>query len=298
MIARVCTIAFALPACGMDLGAPAEWIATDTLEGALAVERGVAPPLRSAMPQSGDSIRVVTYKIDMGREPESVAEELRANEALAQADVWLLQEEEWYPSEAATRASRLAAGLGMGWLYVPSKQKGDGTHGLAIVSRFPIESPEMMWLPNPDDWTPRIAVRAVIVVGTVRIPVVDLHLETRINITDRILHIRPSVIDLPEQVIVAGDVNTNPFLWQEGSIPIVPTSQVVDTDQAPLLDDYMRLLGFDTPAANVGPTESHLGVESRLDAIFTRGLGVTEATVERGITASDHWPVWADITLP
>lgn len=297
MIARVLCVC-ALSACGMDLGPSAEWIATDTIEGAMAVELGGAPPLRSSMPRSGERIRVVTYNIDMGRDPEVVADELRANEALASADVWLLQEEEWYPNEGTTRASRLAAALGMGWLYVPSKIKGDGTHGLAIISRFPIESAEMMTLPNPENWQPRIAVRADIVVGDLRIPVVDLHLETRINITDRILHIRPAVIDLPDQVIVAGDVNTNPYLWEEGSIPILPAGQIANTDQAPILDDYMRQIGFDTPAANVGPTERHLGVESRLDAIFTRGLEVTDATVERGITASDHWPVWADITLP
>lgn len=297
MIARACIGAALLSACGLDLGEPAEWISTEMIDGRMACEIGSAPPLRSSMPRSGESIRVVTYNIDMGRDPETVALELAANEALARADVWLLQEEEWYPGEGSTRASRLAAALGMGWLYVPSKEKGDGTHGLAIVSRFPIESSEMMTLPILDNWDRRIAVRAEIVVGELRLPVVDLHLETRMNITDRILHIRPAVIDLPQTVIVAGDVNTNPFLWN-GTIPIVPSGQIANTDQAPLLDDYMRGIGFDTPAANVGPTESHLGVESRLDAIFTRGLGVTEAVVERGITASDHWPVWADITLP
>jgi endonuclease/exonuclease/phosphatase family metal-dependent hydrolase len=249
------------------------------------------------MPQSGDRIRVVTYNIDMGADPERVAEELYANSALASADVWLLQEEEFYPDELTTRASRLAAGLAMGWLYVPSKEKGDGTHGLAILSRFPIESAEMMTLPITEDWSRRIAVRAEIVIGELRLPVVDLHLETRINITDRILHIRPAVIDLPERVIVAGDVNTNPFLWDD-AFPIVPPGQIANTDQAPLLDDYMRGLGFSTPAANVGATEVHLGVESRLDAIFPRGLETTEATAERGISASDHFPVWVDVTLP
>jgi len=60
----------------------------------------------------------------------------------------------------------------------------------------------------------------------------------------------------------------------------------------------MRGLGFETPAANVGPTETVHGIESRLDAIFTRGLAVTEAQVERSLDVSDHWPVWVDITLP
>lgn len=298
MSARILGLLALVPACGMDLGAPAEWIPTEVIDGKLAAELGVAPPFRSTPPGAGDRIRVVTYNIDMGRDPERVAEELLANEALAAADVWLLQEEEWYPAEGSTRASRLAAALGMGWLYVPSKEKGDGTHGLAIVSRFPIESPEMMTLPILDDWTRRIAVRAEIVIGELRLPVVDLHLETRMNITDRIVHIRPAVIDLPERVLVAGDMNTNPFLWQDGSFPILPAGQIADTDQAPLLDDYMRRLGFATPTADAGPTESHLGVESRLDAIFVRGLAATPAAVERGITASDHWPVWSDVTLP
>lgn len=297
-MARALALLLLAPACGMDLGDPAVWIPTETIEGRMAAELGTAPPLRSALPSSGDRIRVVTYNIDMGRDPERVAAELLADPELATADVWLLQEEEWYPGEGTTRASRLAEGLGMGWLYVPSKEKGDGTHGLAVVSRFPIENAEMMTLPILDDWTRRIAVRADLVIGETRLPIVDLHLETRMNIRDRILHIRPAVIDLPERVIVAGDMNTNPFLWEEGSFPIVPSGQIADTDQAPLLDGYMRGLGFATPAADAGPTEVHLGVESRLDAIFTRGLDVTEATVERGITASDHWPVWADVTLP
>jgi len=99
-------------------------------------------------------------------------------------------------------------------------------------------------------------------------------------------------------VIIAGDVNTNPYLWEDGSVPLVPTAQIVDTDQAPLLDDYMRGLGFATPAADVGPTQRMLGVESRLDAIYTRGLTVSPANVERTVGGSDHWPVWIDITLP
>ena len=57
-------------------------------------------------------------------------------------------------------------------------------------------------------------------------------------------------------------------------------------------------LGFAAPTANVGPTERKYGVESRLDAIYTRGLIVGEGHVERSVAGSDHWPVWVDVTLP
>jgi endonuclease/exonuclease/phosphatase (EEP) superfamily protein YafD len=99
-------------------------------------------------------------------------------------------------------------------------------------------------------------------------------------------------------VIVGGDVNTNPYLWEEGEVPLVPTAQIVETDQAPILDDYMRALGFETPAADVGPTHRALGIESRLDAIYARGFTVSDAHVEHSMTSSDHWPVWVDVTLP
>ncbi|MBS1119790.1 MAG: endonuclease/exonuclease/phosphatase family [Deltaproteobacteria bacterium] len=287
-----------LAGCGLDVGPPAEWIATDSIDGALAVETG-APPVRPLAPvPSGSRFRIVTFNVDLGGDPARLASEILGNPAIMAADLYLLQEEESYPSEGATRASRLAALLDTGWIYVPGRVKGDGTHGLAILSRYPIGNAAVMELPHTADWKPRIAIRAEITVGATLLHVVDLHLETRINITDRILEVRPAVLDLPPQVIVAGDVNTNPFLWEDGSFPLLPTAQIVDTDQAPLLDDYMRGLGFETPAANVGPTETVHGIESRLDAIFTRGLAVTEAQVERSLDVSDHWPVWVDITLP
>lgn len=290
--------ALAVAGCGLETGPVTEWIDVTTIAGTLAPEQGTTPPqsMKSHGPVS--SLRVVTWNAHLGADPEAQAAALLANPALAAADVYLLQEEEWWPSEHTTRASRLAEALGTGWVYIPGRQKGAGTHGLAILSRFPIESVEKMELPATDNWKRRIAIKADVVVGALRVHVVDVHLETRINITDRILQLRPAVIDLPDDAIVAGDVNTNPFVWEDGEVPLVPTAQVADTDQAPILDDYMRALGFATPAAGVGPTQETLGVQSRLDAIFVRGYGSGTAHVERSVTGSDHWPVWVDVQLP
>lgn len=285
-----------LAGCGLESGAPAEWILVSEIQGPLAAELGPTPqppPLR-ARPSS--QLRVVTYNVHLGADPTWLANDILANSELASADVFLFQEEEAFPGEGSTRTSRIAELLGMGWVYIPGRMKDDGTHGLAILSRLPIEEPCVMSLPATEQWKPRIAMRADIVVGERRLPIVNVHLETRINITDRILQIRPTILDLPETAIVAGDVNTNPYLWEEGEVPLVPTAQIVDTDQAPILDDYMRAVGFATPAANVGPTHRVHGVESRLDAIFTRGLATTDARVERTLTASDHWPVWVDVS--
>jgi endonuclease/exonuclease/phosphatase family metal-dependent hydrolase len=284
----------ALVGCGIDVGTPTEWI--PAVDGPLAPELGPQP--MPAAPSSVSTLRLVTYNVHLGADPAEMASEILGNPALANAGVYLLQEEESWPGEGSSRASRLAALLGTGWIYIPGRMKGEGTHGLAILSRFPIEGAEVMTLPTTDNWKPRIAIRAEVVIGELRLPIVDVHLETRINITDRILQIRPAIIDLPDTAVVAGDVNTNPYLWEDGEVPLIPTAQIVDTDQAPILDDYVKSLDFETPAAKIGPTQHMYGIESRLDAIYTRGIEHSVAHVERTLASSDHWPVWIDLTLP
>jgi endonuclease/exonuclease/phosphatase family metal-dependent hydrolase len=282
----------------VDIATEAQWIAVDQIGGVLAASSGERPvPFRVPVSAAG-TLRVATYNVEMGGGADGLAAAIEGDPALAAADVFLLQEEEAYPSEPAPRVAHLAGALGAGWYYVPARVKGEGTHGLGIVSRYPIEDVEVMALPLASVGHPRIAVSAVIVVDGLRVRIVNVHLDATLNIRDRILQLRPVVLDLPTPILVGGDFNTSPYLWEDGQVPVVPPAQVVSTDQAPQLDDYMRGLGFDTPAADVGPTEEKFGVSCRLDAFFTRGLSVTPATVERDVAGSDHWPLWFDVTLP
>ena len=299
-VARLALIAAAVggSACGLEVGPTASWIDVATIDGPLTAKTGApveGSPMEMARPAR---VRVVSFNVELGADAAALAAAIRGNANIADADIFLIQEEEDYPEEGAARAARLGDALGLRWLYVPGRVKGSGTHGLAIMARYPITAPAKMVLPMIEKGQQRIALSAMIELGDLTLPVVNVHLETRLNITDRILHLRPAVIDLPATVLVAGDVNTNPYLWEDGTVPLIPTAQVVDTDQAPILDDYMAELGFDTPAAGIGPTERKYGVESRLDAIYTRGLAVSEARVERSVAGSDHWPVWLDVTLP
>jgi endonuclease/exonuclease/phosphatase family metal-dependent hydrolase len=36
---------------------------------------------------------------------------------------------------------------------------------------------------------------------------------------------------------------------------------------------------------------------TRVDSIYTRGAATGAAGVARTVTASDHWPVWLDLSL-
>jgi len=287
--------------CAYDLGAAGPWEPVADVTGTLAPELGDAPvdppPFRSANPIASDPVRVVTYNVNTGLDPDAIADAIIADPDLAPASVFLIQEEEDYAGEPGSRASRLAARLGLGYVYVPAREKNGGTHGLAILSAYPVENVEKMDLAISETGVQRIAVSADIDVGGALLHVIDVHLETRLNPGERILQLRPSVIDAPATVLVAGDFNTNKFAWVEGQAPILPTA-TADADQSPVLDSYMQSLGFATPTSASGPTEHMYGLEFRLDSIFTRGLDVSFGGVARDVDTSDHWPLWMDVRLP
>jgi endonuclease/exonuclease/phosphatase family metal-dependent hydrolase len=296
-VSRALLVVGVCAGCGQAIGDPGPWTPIEDITGAFAPRAGAPPPGAPVFAASG-TIRVVSFNIARGADPVGLAAALRAEPAVASADVWLIQETEDHAEEGAPRAELLAGALAAGWVYAPARYKEGGTHGLAILSRFPIEAVEVMALPHASGGLARIAMAADIAFGGSVLRVVNVHLDTRLNITDRILQLRPALLDLPPAVVVGGDLNTNPYRWEAGTLPVVPQETIVDTDQAPILDDYVRHLGFATPTAGSGPTEEMYGIESRLDAIFTRDLATGATEVERGVTGSDHWPLWLDVAVP
>lgn len=295
-LAALAALAFA--ACVPPLGPTQPWIDAADITGVMAPELGPSPAI---VPTSSGRVRIVSFNVEKGADVAGLARAIQTNEHLAAADVILVQEIEAHPGEGGSRASRLAAALGMGFAYAPERRQDAGTHGPAILSRWPLQRVQVMALPYADlsiGAAPRIALGAQVVIGDDVLHLVDLHLDTRLNSTERILQMRPAVLDTPWPTIVGGDLNTNPFVWAEGAVPQLPVDSVVDSDQAPVIDDYMRAIDYDTPTAALGPTLSLGGVfDARLDAIYTRGVTSRPGAVERGVTISDHWPVWIDVEL-
>ena len=65
--------------------------------------------------------------------------------------------------------------------------------------------------------------------------------------------------------------------------------------QANAVDELMQREGFATPLADLGATHKAGPLGLRLDGLFARGAEVADAGVERGVDASDHWPIWIDL---
>jgi endonuclease/exonuclease/phosphatase family metal-dependent hydrolase len=281
-----------LAGCEVDLGPTRPWQPIDQLPSSMPAERSEPGTSRGAPPAATSPLRVVTYNTEYGQDPAGLAAAILGDPALSRAGVFLFQEEESHPAEGESRARRLAQLLGLGYVYVPARWKGDGTHGLALMSPYPIDAIEKMDLPLADNGVQRIAVSADVHAGDRTLHVIDIHLETRLNPRERIEQLHPAVIDAPDGVLVAGDFNTNWITWS-GSVPVLAD----DRDQVPVLDSYMASLAFDAPSARSGPTEHAYGLEFKLDSIYTRGLAVTFGGVVR-TGPSDHWPMYIDVNLP
>ena len=231
-----------------------------------------APP--AADRPAADTIRVVTYNIEVGAHVAEATEVLRSRAELRPADVFLLQEMD----EPGVRA--IAEALSLGYVYVPSSHhtKRGRDIGNAILSPWPIEESWKVRLPHLARVSghARSAVGARVRIGDRSVRVYSLHLATLIGLSkhDRreqleavIAHASTSA----EPVLIAGDFNGK--------------------DMA----KYLSQRGFTWATRGIGQTSTLLRFS--FDHVLVRGL-VPAAEPGHGVLRdvpqgiSDHFPVW------
>jgi len=276
-----------------DAGGP--WVAVESIGGALTPELGPPPAARDP----ACTLRVVSWNVHLGPDPQALADALHGSPALAAADVVFVQELEAHTDEPSTRASRLAAALGMTWIYAPARTIPEGTHGLAIFSRFPLAAAQVRDLPffaQPLHPEAKIALGASVVLGDAQLRVVDVHLDVRLGPADRIVQLAPTVHDVAERLVTGGDYNSNPYAWADGIVPLGASSAIVDQPQAAVLDDYLGHAGFATALPPDAETFPFPLASFRCDDLYARGLPILAAGVEH-VAGSDHWPVWFDVDV-
>ena len=251
----------------------------------LHLDRADAPPPPSAL-------RVVTYNVH-GVDGAEIARAIRGDETLAHADVILMQEVASFgPCSAACVAGEA---LGFASVYAPGHQQDGGTSGVAILSRWPLHDPQVIELPFKFavyNAARRIALAATLDSAEGPVRLIAVHLENRINPTDRIEQLTPALEHARHfdgAVIIGGDMNTSPFVWGAHVVP-VPAG-----NQDDLLDAAVRAAGLDTPVAGSAATSQWLNM--RLDAIYTRGIKAVAHGVRQSVRISDHLPLWMDAQI-
>lgn len=282
------------------LAVAALWLAAQAPS---ASEPALQPAVENLLPpreQAPITLRVVTFNVHYARDVPALAESLRASPALRDADLFLLQEIEAHPKEGSSRTRRLAEAMQLNYVYAPARHTREGgTHGLAILSRFPLSDIEVLELPRFDlgaKTRRRIALGATVDIAGRLLRLYNIHLDTRINIADRLTQLQP-VMDAAAQhevkeVILGGDFNTNPFRWAWGRVPVFASKQ------AGTLDEFMKKNGYAVPVAASGSTTRRKLWRVRLDSLYTRGLEPQRFDVDRSVESSDHFPVWLEVRWP
>ena len=270
------------------------WRPVAEITGPLAPEVGPALAPHAAP----GTLRVVSWNLHFGQDAEGLALAIQTAPALARADVILAQEIESYPDEPGSRASRMAGALGMTWVYAPGRvEQGPnttGTHGIAIMSRYPIVAAEVRDLPHfemPNGEQSRIALAATLDLGGTLVRVVDIHLDVRLGVSDRIRQLDPAV-DGTTTLFLGGDFNSVPWSWLDGFVPLLGPEAIVGQETPKILDDYMLGTGF-TGAIDPG-TDTLTKLPVRCDNLYATAP-IVGGSVEH-VHGSDHWPIWMDIS--
>ncbi len=262
-------------------GAPADTSIETTFP-----ERASAKPLPR-------ELRVVTFNLH-GQPGDVIARALESDRALRDADLIVL--EEVHGHHGCSSACEIARAFGYHAVYEPEFVDRDGTDGVAIVSRAPLDSAQVIELPyynvHLTDERRRAALAATVRVAGQPLTVYAVHLTNRLTVAQRRHQIEPVIAHASRQrtpVIIAGDFNTSPFTWVAHVIPILTTTQ---DDR---FEALMRAHGYATPVAESGPTSRWLGM--KLDAIYTRGFSTQRFATADASDVSDHLALWAQLAI-
>jgi endonuclease/exonuclease/phosphatase family metal-dependent hydrolase len=250
-----------------------------------------------------DAFDFATYNAHFGERPQDIARAINSNPRLRNCDVIAIQEIEAYQNERTARIQVIANLCGFHCVYAPARaetRKGmRGTHGLAILSRYPLEDIDVMELPRFElgpKTRRRICVTCKVRVGNGFIRMYNAHLDTRISAANRIAQIEPIVRDAlrfpDDKIIIAGDINTIPsFKWRRNAMPLWRMGQRL------VIDAYMREQGFAFHEPSKKDYTMRWGLKMMLDAVYVKNLGIQESAIEYSVKNSDHFPLRTRLSL-
>ena len=241
-------------------------------------------------------IKIVSYNIRWrsGKELEQIIDWLKSKEA--PPTLICLQEVDRAKQRSGqtNNARALAESLGMyyAWAAPPlpkNSRDNEEETGVELLSPYPLTDITRIVLPHEGPggrW--RVALGATIKIGKTALRVYSVHSETRIPVAQKIDQLRAVLEDLARfpkamPAIVLGDFNSWELPAIEGTRKLFEGSGFV----TPFSDDETtfrrKALVFD--------------VVLKLDWIWLRGLPTVNSGIDRTLTVSDHFPLWAVVKL-
>jgi endonuclease/exonuclease/phosphatase family metal-dependent hydrolase len=230
-----------------------------------------------------------------------------AGTLLPPVDILALQEADKQTGRAGGHhvARELASKLAMNWVHVPAGiPRGQppktrqwwldfeepialhdpGDTGVALLSRFPLEDVTRIDLPwHECAWRPRLAVGATVSLGSQKLQIFNAHIDPH-----------AAADGLQEQVEVMldhADASTGPTVVL-GDFNTLSRQKRVDTRR------LLEARGYTTPFPTGTPTWRTALLRLHADWIFVRQAQINRWGVARPLNVSDHWPIWAEVSLP
>jgi len=201
-------------------------------------------------------------------------------------------------------AAELANALHMNWVHVPAgiprgvkpatrqwwldfeepiDLHDSGDTGIALLSRLPMTDIIRIDLPwHECPWRPRLAMGATIDLGDGKLRLFNAHVDPHAAANGQLEQLETiialaRVTDLP--TIILGDFNT--------------LSEKKCRETRRFLESYGYKSAFPTGTA----TWRGAGIRLHADWIFTKNILVNRSGVAKPLNVSDHWPVWAEISV-
>jgi len=227
------------------------------------------------------SLRVVTWNMFYGNKLEQAIETLAEAPELRDADILLFQEID------AAGVETIAQRLHYNYVFYPTilDHHRRIEYGDAVLAKWPLSNPTKIVLPVfiPGWLESRSSTSATITIGGKEI----LAYSTHLDITWMIFMRGESQAEFLSRsagkndnfMILGGDFNT----WIPISIAI--------------LDKEMGKIGLERLSRGAGYTFEWAGLKFILDHIYSKPVPENRSGVYRQTNASDHYPVWAEISI-
>jgi endonuclease/exonuclease/phosphatase family metal-dependent hydrolase len=161
----------------------------------------------------------------------------------------------------------------------------EGDMGVALLSHAPLEQIARIDLPwHECPWRPRLAVAATVRWREQNLRLFNVHIDPH-GPLDNQHQQTEALLEKAEQhdgpIVILGDFNT------------------LSKQKAVEIRKLMEYRGYTTPFPTEVPTWRGAGfVRFHADWIFGRGVEFKRWGVAKPLNVSDHWPIWAEITLP
>lgn len=229
-------------------------------------------------------VKVISYNIKYGEELTVALEEISASNVLSGPNIILLQEMDEITIE------KMASSLKMNYLYYPSafNKKNNKNFGTGILTTGFISGSKKLFLPH-EKWTngrKRHASIAYIEFKNLKVAAYSVHTETlEMSRAKRMDQVDSLIADAKlqsggyDQIIIGGDFNTLSALDV-----IEITTKFKDAD-------------FTWATKNAGYTAKSLIYRTFLDYIFSKGFTVRENGKLASAKASDHKPIYTNLTI-